>query len=45
MKEPITTLNILDLQACRREKVLIKTEYNFVFYNFYHILYYIILTT
>ena len=45
MKEPITTPNILDLQACRREKVLINTEYNFVFYNFYHILYYIILTT
>ena len=45
MKEPITTPNILDLRACRRKKALIKTEYNFVFYNFYHIFYYIILTT
>ena len=37
MKGPINTANILDLRACRREKVLIKTEYNFIFYNFYHI--------
>ena len=45
MKGSINTPNILDLRASRREKVLIKTEYNFVFYNFYHIFYYIILTT
>jgi len=43
MKEPITTSNILDLRACRRKKSLIKTEYNFVFNNIYHIFYYIIL--